>query len=205
MTPGESGIEQLKAGMRRTWMAGDFGRIALHSSESGGEFVERLNIAPNLLDQARARAAAEGLRVSFEEGDAEQLPYPDARFDVAMTMFGAMFAPRPEIVAADLARVCRPAGTTARANWTPDGFVGKMFALGSRYVPALDYPFPPAGVVQLFREYFGPAVVAFSRLDAAGQQAYAADLEELWRAGNEAGGGHTLVHAEYLEVTATRD
>lgn len=74
------------------------------------------------------------------KGDAEQLPYPDAQFDLVMTMFGAMFAPRPERAASELARVCRRGGMIAMANWTPEGFVGKVFSLTSRYVP------PPEGI-----------------------------------------------------------
>jgi hypothetical protein len=67
-----------------------------------------------------------------------------------------------------------------------------------------DYPFPPSDVVAFSREYFGPTKVAFSRLDAAGQASYAADLEKLWAAHNEAPAGRTLVRAEYLEVVAVR-
>jgi SAM-dependent methyltransferase len=99
-----------------------------------------VDIAPNLLQQARERAAAETLDATFDEGDAEQLPYPDAHFDVVMTMFGAMFGPRPEVVAEELARVCRPGGIIAMANWIPEGFVARQFALGNKYLP------PPAGI-----------------------------------------------------------
>ena len=76
----------------------------------------------------------------FDEGDAEALPYDDASFDAVMTMFGAMFAPRPELVAAELKRVCRPGGFIAMANWTPTGFIGQMFKIMSSYVP------PPPGM-----------------------------------------------------------
>ncbi len=102
--------------------------------------VTGIDIAPNLLEQARQRAVAEGLEATFDEGDAEQLPYADGQFDVVMSMFGAMFAPRPERVATELVRVCRSGGTIAMANWTPDGFIGKTFILGARFVP------PPEGV-----------------------------------------------------------
>jgi SAM-dependent methyltransferase len=88
----------------------------------------------------RQRTSEEKLQADFEEGDAEALPYPDAHFDVVMSMFGAMFGPRPELVAAELARVCRPGGTIAMANWTPESLVAKQFATGNRYVP------PPAGI-----------------------------------------------------------
>jgi ubiquinone/menaquinone biosynthesis C-methylase UbiE len=115
------------------------GNLAIPAARKGAE-VTGVDIAPNLLEQACARADREGLKAEFREGDAEQLPFPDARFDMVISMFGAMFAPRPDLVASELVRVCRPGGLIAMANWTPEGFVGKSFALTSRYVP------PPEGV-----------------------------------------------------------
>src|SRR6202022_3046189 len=115
------------------------GNTAIPAARAGG-LVTGVDIAPNLLEQARRRAAVEQLPIRFQEGDAEELPYPDREFDIVLTMFGAMFAPRPERVAAELIRVCRPGGLIAMANWTPEGFVGKTFALTSRYVP------PPEGI-----------------------------------------------------------
>jgi 2-polyprenyl-3-methyl-5-hydroxy-6-metoxy-1,4-benzoquinol methylase len=105
-----------------------------------GAVVTGVDIAANLLEQARERAAAEGLAVTFDEGDAEQLPYADASFDIVTTMFGAMFAPRPELVAAELARVLRRGGLLAMANWNPSSFAGQMFKVGSRHAP------PPPGI-----------------------------------------------------------
>jgi SAM-dependent methyltransferase len=110
------------------------GNLAIPAARKGAR-VTGVDIASNLLMQAHQRAAAEGLQITFEEGDAEQLPFPDASFDVVMTMFGAMFAPDPDRVAVELARVCRHGGKIAMANWTPDGFTGKMFRLTSRYLP----------------------------------------------------------------------
>ena len=110
------------------------GNLAIPAARKGAR-VTGVDIAINLLEQARARASAEGLQITLEEGDAEQLPFPDANFDVVMTMFGAMFAPDPDRVAAELARVCRHGGKIAMANWTPDGFTGRMFRLTSRYLP----------------------------------------------------------------------
>jgi SAM-dependent methyltransferase len=110
------------------------GNLAIPAARKGA-MVTGADIATNLLEQARARAAAEGLRITFQEGDAEQLPFPDGHFDVVMTMFGAMFAPDPDRVASELARVCRHGGKIAMANWTPNGFTGKMFRLTSRYLP----------------------------------------------------------------------
>jgi SAM-dependent methyltransferase len=115
------------------------GNLALPAARAGPA-VTGVDIATNLLEQARSRAAAEGLPARFDEGDAEKLPYPDASFDAVITMFGAMFAPRPDLVAAELLRVCRPGGRIAMANWTPGGFVGQMFKTIAGHVP------PPAGV-----------------------------------------------------------
>jgi len=165
-------MEQIKASMRATWMAGDFGMVAKTIAGAAEKFVERLPIAPgmrvldvacgtgnvalplvragavvtgvdiatNLLVQGRERAAAEGLAVKFDEGDAEQLPYADGSFDAVVTMFGAMFAPRPEVVASELARVLKPGGLLAMANWNPSSFSGKMFKVGSMHAP------PPPGL-----------------------------------------------------------
>ncbi len=80
------------------------------------------------------------MNVQFDEGDAEQLLYPDASFDLVISQFGAMFAPRPERVAAEFVRVCRPSGQIVMANWTPRGFIGQMFKATGVHVP------PPPGV-----------------------------------------------------------
>lgn len=115
------------------------GNLALPAARTGAD-VTGIDIAPNLIEQAIATAAAEGLEAIFEVGDAEAMPYADDRFDIVMTMFGAMFAPRPDVTAAELLRVCRPGGLVAMANWTPDAFTGQMFKTGSKYVP------PPPGM-----------------------------------------------------------
>lgn len=99
----------------------------------GGALVTGVDIASNLLEQARARAASEGLDIMFEEGDAEHLSFPDASFDVVVTMFGAMFAPRHELVTSEFARVLKPGGLLAMANWTPGGFTGQMFQVTARH------------------------------------------------------------------------
>jgi len=115
------------------------GQIAIPAARAGAPGrVTGVDIAANLIEQARARAAAEGLTVRFDEGDAEMLPYDDAAFDVVVSLIGAMFAPRPERVAAELVRVCRAGGRIVMANWTPGGFIGQMFKINSQHVP------PPA-------------------------------------------------------------
>lgn len=115
------------------------GNLALPAARAGAD-VTGADIATNLLEQACARATSEGLTIKFDEGDAESLPYADGFFDTVVTMFGAMFAPRPELVAAELTRVCRPGGRIAMANWTPEGFVGQMFKVTGKHVP------PPPGM-----------------------------------------------------------
>jgi len=129
-------------GMQVLDVACGTGNLAIPAARKRAQ-VTGVDIAPNLLVQARARAAQEGLQVTFEEGDAEQLPFPDSQFEVVMSMFGAMFAPNAERVAAELVRVCRHGGKIAMANWTPDGFTGRMFRLTNRYLPPpVDLPAP---------------------------------------------------------------
>lgn len=129
----------LKHGEKLLDVACGTGNTALPAAHKGAR-VTGIDIAPNLIEQARARAAADGVAITFEEGDAEALPYADASFDTLITMFGAMFAPRPDKTAAELIRVCRPGGRIVMANWTPQSFVGLMFKTGAKHVP------PPPGV-----------------------------------------------------------
>jgi len=124
----------LKSGVRLLDVACGSGNLAILAARAGA-IVTGVDIAANLLEQARARAESESLTIQFDEGDAEDLPYNDASFDVVVSMFGAMFAPRPELVAAELARACRTGGRIAMANWTPEGFVGQMFKIGGKYSP----------------------------------------------------------------------
>jgi ubiquinone/menaquinone biosynthesis C-methylase UbiE len=102
--------------------------------------VTSTDYVPALLEKGRVRAAAEGLQVEFQVADAEQLPFADASFDVALSTFGAMFAPDHTRTAAEMLRVVRDGGRIGLANWTPDGFVGQLFKTVGRFVP------PPAGV-----------------------------------------------------------
>lgn len=117
------------------------GQLALIAAKAGAQ-VTGCDISTNWIEKARARAAAEGLKITFEEGDAESLPYRDAQFDAVISLIGAMFAPRPELVAAELTRVCRPGGLIAMANWTPRGFVGQMFKTISRHIAPSGMPAP---------------------------------------------------------------
>jgi len=88
-----------------------------------------------LLERGRERAAAERLPVTFQEADAEALPFDDASFDVVLSTFGVMFTPNQEQAANELKRVCRPGGKIGMANWTPESFIGKLFKIIGQYVP----------------------------------------------------------------------
>ena len=153
----------LKPGMTVLDVACGTGNLAIPAARTGAS-VTGVDIAPNSVEQARQNAKAEGLNAKFDEGDAEALPYADASFDAVVTMFGAMFAPRPELVARELKRVCRPGGFIAMANWTPSGFIGQMFKITSTHVPPP--PGMPApvlwGVEETVRERLGEGI---SKLD----------------------------------------
>lgn len=142
------------------------GQLAIPAARTGVH-ATGVDIAANLIAQARARAAAEGLPVRFDEGDAEALPYEDASFDVVSSLVGAMFAPRPERVAAELLRVTRPGGRLVLGNWTPEGFIGGMFKVMGQHVPPSPLmPSPMAwGREDVVRERLGDGVreVRFER------------------------------------------
>jgi SAM-dependent methyltransferase len=204
-----------------------------------GAVVTGVDIAANLLEQATARAAEMGLKATFELGDAEELAFADASFDWVVSMVGVMFALRPERVAAELLRVCRPCGTIALGSWTLEGFIGRMFRIGAGFLlpPAgvaspilwgneavvrerlgagcrsltltrreavLVFPMPPAEVVELFLEYYGPTHLLYGRLEGEPKAAYKAALVQHWTDANEDKGGGTVVRAEYLEAVGVR-
>jgi len=236
--PGEEFVSRLgiRPGMRVLDVACGTGNTALPAARIGAE-VTGVDIADNLIEQARSRAAEQGLSAKFEVGDAEALPYDDHSFDAIVTMFGAMFAPRPDVVVSEFKRVCKSGGMIAMANWTPQSFPAQMFKLGSKYVPPppgitppvmwgdeetvgqrfskgisdlkmerikvmFRFDMPPADVVELFKTYFGPTQVAFSRLDEAGQDALRQELVDLFTSKNLATDGGTENEMEYLQVIA---
>jgi len=102
--------------------------------------VTSTDYVQELLDQGRARADADGLLVDYQQADAEKLPFANTYFDNVVSTFGVMFAPNQAQAAAEMLRVCRPGGKIGLANWTPDGFIGRLFKIVGRYVS------PPAGV-----------------------------------------------------------
>jgi SAM-dependent methyltransferase len=121
-------------GTRMLDVACGAGQIAIPSARNGVQ-VTGIDIAANLVEQARARAKAEGVNARFDEGDAEMLPYDNSEFDLVVSLIGAMFAPQPDRVASELKRVCKPGGRIVMANWTPEGHVGRMFKIIGKYVP----------------------------------------------------------------------
>lgn len=134
------------------------GQLALWAARDGIE-VTGVDIAPNLIRRAQARAQAEGLNAHFLEGDAEGLPFEDGSFDVVTSLIGAMFAPRPDLVARELLRVCSPGGTIAMGNWTPEGFVGQMFRTFAKFIAPPGMPSPVLwGDESVVRERLGAGV-----------------------------------------------
>ncbi len=125
-------------------VAGGTGNAALAAARRFGE-VTCTDYIPAFLERARRRADAEGLAIEIQEADAENLPFPDASFDVVLSAIGAMFAPNQEQVARELLRVCRSGGKIGMTNWTPDSFVGEFFRATGRHVP------PPPGLKPVFR------------------------------------------------------
>lgn len=115
------------------------GNAALPAARAGATVVAS-DLTPELFDAGRSAAEAAGVDVTWEQGDAEALPYEDQSFDVVISCVGVMFAPHHERSASELLRVCRSGGRLGLLNWTPGGFIGRMFAAMKPYAPA-----PPPG------------------------------------------------------------
>lgn len=139
---GESVCEalDLRAGERVLDVAAGNGNASLAAARRFAE-VTSTDYVPTLLEHGRLRADVERLPITFQTADVEQLPFPDASFDVVVSTFGVMFAPDQRRAAAEVLRVVRPGGRIGLANWTPEGFLGRLFKVITRFVP------PPAGVV----------------------------------------------------------
>ena len=129
---------QVRPGTRLLDVATGSGNVALIAAKERAQVVG-LDLVPELLDVAHSRALAAGLDIEWVQGDAEALPFADASFDSVTSVFGVQFAPRHQITADELVRVCRPGGTIGLVNWTPEGLIGEMFQIMGRYLPP-----PPA-------------------------------------------------------------
>lgn len=164
---------EIRSGSNVLDVACGTGHVALAAARrfcnvTGSDYV------PRLLDEASARAAAEGLTVNFREGDVENLPFDAGSFDYVLSNVGAMFAPNQEKAASELLRVCAPGGTVGMINWKPQGFVGELFKLAGRFVP------PPAGLKPAalwgtedrLRELFGDGVASLTLKEGSIPQRY---------------------------------
>jgi SAM-dependent methyltransferase len=129
----------VQPGQRILDVAAGTGSSAIPAARRGAEVIAT-DLTPELLDVGRAAGRAEGLELTWQTADAEALPYPDAEFDVVISAIGVMFAPHHQQAADELVRICRPGGTIGVLSWTPEGFIGQMFAAMKPYAPP-----PPSG------------------------------------------------------------
>jgi ubiquinone/menaquinone biosynthesis C-methylase UbiE len=122
--------------------------------------VTSTDYVPALLERGRAKAEAEHLPVTFQQADAEDLPFADGSFDVVLSVFGVMFTPNQEQAAAEMVRVCRPGGKIGLVNWTPESFIGHVFRTIGKYIPPAPGVKPPAlwGTEQRVRELFADGI-----------------------------------------------
>ena len=116
------------------------GVVAVTAARAGAK-VKGLDLSPVLIEEAKKNAELAGVSIEFREGDAEALPYADGEFDVVLSQFGHMFAPRPEVMVREMLRVLKPGGRLAFSTWPPELVIGRLFALTAKYLPP-----PPPGV-----------------------------------------------------------
>lgn len=129
----------IKAGQRVLDVAAGTGNAAIPAAMLGARVVA-CDLTPELLEAGRREAADRGVELEWREGDAEALPFADAEFDAVISCVGVMFAPRHQTAADELLRVCKPGGTIGLLNWTPEGFLGQLFATMKPFAPP-----PPPG------------------------------------------------------------
>jgi ubiquinone/menaquinone biosynthesis C-methylase UbiE len=154
---------EIEPGMRVLDVACGTGNAAIQAARAGAE-VTGVDLAPKLLAQGREVAEAEGLELEWVEGDAEELPFEDGKFDRVLSTVGHMFAPRHQQVADEMLRVCRPGGCIVTASWTPEGVAGRTIKAGASYMPPPpDYASSPIlwGNEEYVRERFASAASDF--------------------------------------------
>jgi ubiquinone/menaquinone biosynthesis C-methylase UbiE len=150
----------VRAGQRVHDVAAGPGTSAMPAARRGAEVIAT-DLTPDLLAVGRAAAEAEGTEITWQTADAEALPFGDAQFDVVMSSIGVMFAPHHQLAADELTRVTRSGGTIGVLSWTPDGFVGQLFATMKPYAPPPPpgaSPAPLWGSVEHVRRLFGDRV-----------------------------------------------
>jgi SAM-dependent methyltransferase len=153
-------LANVRAGQHVLDVACGTGVVAITAARIGAH-VRGVDLTPELLERARENARLANVEIDFKEGDAEELPFGDAEFDVVLSQFGHMFAPRPNVAIAEMLRVLKPGGTIAFATWPPELLVGSSFRLVASFMPP-----PPPGVspppqwgdVAVVRERLGSAV-----------------------------------------------
>ena len=178
----------VQAGQRVLDVACGTGVVAITAARAGAN-VSALDLTPELLARAREHGGVAGVKVDWHEGDVEKLPFQDAEFDVVLSQFGHIFAPRPEVAISEMLRVLKPGGTVAFSSWPPQFYVGRNFELSSKYLP------PPPGVpspmlwgdAKIVRERLGNRVkdITFdsARMDVPvlSPQVHRANTERTWR------------------------
>lgn len=151
---------QVKPGMEVLDVGCGTGVVGLTAARTGAR-VTGVDLTPELIERAKQNSSLMRLEADWKVGDAEELPLPDAKFDVVLSQFGHMFAPRPEVAVKEMLRVLKPGGTIAFSTWPPELMTGRMFALQGKYSPP-----PPPGVSpppqwgdpNIVRERLGTAV-----------------------------------------------
>jgi SAM-dependent methyltransferase len=161
-------------------VAAGTGNAAIPAALAGGQVIAS-DLTPELFTAGRRRADAAGVAIEWIAADAEDLPFEDERFDRVLSSLGVQFAPRHEVVAGELVRVCRPGGTIALGNWAADGYIGRFWSTMGPYMPAPPaFASPPPGwgreehVRELFAEH--PVTLTFARranvFEAASAEAF---------------------------------
>src|SRR3984885_5789658 len=153
---------QVSAGQRVLDVACGTGVVAVTAALRGAKACG-LDLTPALLERAKKNAQIAGVNVEFVEGDAEALPYPDASFDVVVSQYGHMFAPRPALAMSEMLRVLKRGGRIAFSTWPPEHFTGRMFALVARHMP----PLPPDADATAPPPLWGDPNVVRKRLGSA--------------------------------------
>jgi SAM-dependent methyltransferase len=180
-------------------IAAGTGNLSIPAAQRGA-IVTGLDITPELLEVARARAKDAGMEIDFIEGDAEALPFEDDSFPLVASVFGIIFAPRHDVAAAEIVRVCEPGGSFAFTAWTPDGMNGKMFGVIGKHMP----PPPPDMVPPIA---WGAEDYVNERFDGSGAKltctthtvTFTADSVDEWVAYNEQKLGPMLMAKAALE------
>jgi ubiquinone/menaquinone biosynthesis C-methylase UbiE len=152
------------AGMTVLDVACGTGNAARPAARLGGR-VTALDLVPKLLRAGRAKAENEGLEIEWREGDAEELPFENGRFDRVVSTFGHMFAPHHQRTAHEMARVCKRGGMVVTATWTPEGVAGEIFKASSAFMPPPpDFASPPIlwGREEHVRQLFADVATGFT-------------------------------------------